>query len=425
MKVLAVTTTFTSLAAVFMAARLWTRFRLVKASGYDDLLVTAALICSIVFFAFILVERNYGLGVPISKIPPEVVQTQLRYLWLSIPFYNLSLVLAKLSALFLYLRIFRSHTFLLLTYITMGFLIISGLWMVVSGFVFCVPIRDFWSLDYAVHTEHCLPQGAVWFSNAAMQILTDIIILILPMPLLSKLQLPTRQKAGVMLVFGVGICVIATSSARLYELSTMVRGQDFTSKHPKRLHFHTHIHSHDPEKNAEAAVWSSIEANVSIICACLPPLNPLLSRIFSFFFLPRPLHSSRTSKARSHTTDLTESRKPSVFDHGTRPSTDGGVFFNDFFFSGPGRYSASISKASTNEDDLETADGIRVVRELRMSVGASATAPSSNSPDRDFEMEERRSGSGSGAYGTSNRTIEWDLGDFEFPDYKERMNAPI
>jgi hypothetical protein len=25
----------------------------------------------------------------------------------------------------------------------------------------------------------------------------------------------------------------------------------------------------------------------------------------------------------------------------------------------------------------------------------------------------------------SNPSIEWDLGDFEFPDYKERMNAPI
>lgn len=41
--------------------------------------------------------------------------------------------------------------------------------------------------------------------------------------------------------------------------------------------------------------------------------------------------------------------------------------------------------------------------------------------DRDFEMGLRRGS----AVGNRNTSIEWDLGDFEFPDYKERMNAPI
>lgn len=50
--------------------------------------------------------------------------------------------------------------------------------------------------------------------------------------------------------------------------------------------------------------------------------------------------------------------------------------------------------------------------------------------DRDFEMEMGvRRGSvatrGSGVNGVRNTSTEWDLGDWEFPDYKERMNAPI
>jgi hypothetical protein len=45
----------------------------------------------------------------------------------------------------------------------------------------------------------------VWYANAVMQIFTDVVILILPMPLLSKLHLPRRQKVGMMLVFGVGV----------------------------------------------------------------------------------------------------------------------------------------------------------------------------------------------------------------------------
>jgi hypothetical protein len=128
-----------------------------------------------------------------------------QYLWLSIPFYNLSLILAKLSVLVLFTRIFRLREFLICTYSTMAFLVIAGLWMVLSGFLFCIPVHDFWNVNYKDHTGHCLPEGPVWYANAAMQILTDVVILILPMPLLSKLHLPRRQKIGIMLVFGVGV----------------------------------------------------------------------------------------------------------------------------------------------------------------------------------------------------------------------------
>lgn len=140
------------------------------------------------------------------KIATSVLDTyEPQYLWLSVPFYNLALVLAKLSALFLFLRIFRGRWFIIATRITIACLIVAGLWMVISGFVFCVPISYFWSLDTSSHKAHCLPKGPVWYSNAAMQIASDIVIMILPMPILSKLQLPRKQKLGIVLVFCMGI----------------------------------------------------------------------------------------------------------------------------------------------------------------------------------------------------------------------------
>lgn len=131
-----------------------------------------------------------------------------QFLWLSLPFYNLALILAKLSALVLFVRIFHSRPFLLATYIFMGVLILCGLFIVLSGFIFCVPVHAFWNLSYAVRHEHCLPKGTIWYLNAAIQILTDIGILLLPMPLLAKMNLPRRQKIGIFLVFGVGILYV-------------------------------------------------------------------------------------------------------------------------------------------------------------------------------------------------------------------------
>lgn len=82
------------------------------------------------------------------------------------------------------------------------------------------------------------------------------------------------------------------------------------------------------------------------------------------------------------------------------------MWYNELFTPGPTSYSASISKVNTREEGDQ--DGIRVVRELRM-----------QSDTVDLEM------AGLGGESRSNPSIEWDLGDFEFPDYKERMNAPI
>ncbi|KAJ5296753.1 WD40-repeat-containing domain protein [Penicillium atrosanguineum] len=420
MQVLPVTTALTILAILLVAIRLWTRIRLIKSPGYDDLLVTLALVClplimtssgmetegalihgkcvanpsprrllSPSMHSFSPVERENGLGISKHDLSWEMRRTQMRMLWLSIPFYNLSLTLSKLSALILYGRIFHHRGFRIAKYALMTFIIISGLWMVISGFVFCVPIHTFWSGHILAAEAHCLPVGPVWYANAAMQIFSDVAILILPMPLLWKLHLPLRQRAGIMIVFGVGILVIATSSARLYELWKMVNGGDFT------------------KTNENAAVWSSLEANVSIICACLPPLHPFISRIFSLCFLPQPLHSSPVSKETKNETQLTSAhrsfRKESFYDPGIGP--DGGTFYNDFFYSGPGAYSASIAKTNDTErtnskerDPGSDPDAIRVVRELRVGSDCMAPSPtlvSDQTQDRDFEAE-RSNGSGGG-----------------------------
>lgn len=124
------------------------------------------------------------------------------------------------------------------------------------------------------------------------------------------------------------------------------------------------------------------------------------------------------------------SHKTSFYD--TRIGPDGGIFYNDLFYGGSGGYSATIAKINNAENNTRKEepecdpDAIRVVRELR--IGSDSVAPSPTlAPDRthDRSFEAERNGSGCEATGNWNASIEWDLGDFEFPDYKERMNAPL
>lgn len=126
---------------------------------------------------------------------------QLQMLWVAIPMYNASLACTKFSILFQYLRIFPSRPFRISCYIAMGVVASYSTWAIVSGFVNCVPIAKFW--DRSIQ-GYCLSFEALWFFNAAMNIFTDLALLIMPMPLLSQLQLPRMQKIALVGVFAIG-----------------------------------------------------------------------------------------------------------------------------------------------------------------------------------------------------------------------------
>lgn len=141
--------------------------------------------------------------------------------------YNASLAFTKFSILFQYLRIFPGKPFRLACYATMAIVATYSSWAIVSGFVNCVPVAKFWNKDLP---GNCLNFEALWFFNASMNITTDIALLLLPMPLLSKLQLPRTQKIALIGVFGMGILVVVTSILRLSSLREVAKSSDTSCK---------------------------------------------------------------------------------------------------------------------------------------------------------------------------------------------------
>ncbi|RDH23231.1 hypothetical protein M747DRAFT_338926 [Aspergillus niger ATCC 13496] len=270
---------FLCLATVTVALRLYTRLKLVRKPGWDDLLIVLSLATDVVFFAFLVIEIQNGLAENEADLAPEVVRRQLKALWITIPLYNLTLTLTKLSLIFLYRRLFPTHTYRILLILTLIFVIITGLWMVLSTLIFCIPINAFWDTSIP-HT--CLPEDVVWCLNAAFQITTDLILVVLPLPILANLNLPKRQKAALLVIFALGFFVCATSIVRLSTIVHLLRDPDFTSG------------------NGLAATWSFVESNVAIICACLPPLRPLLVRIFPKLIPSRMRSYQRDKDSRSN-----------------------------------------------------------------------------------------------------------------------------
>lgn len=122
--------------------------------------------------------------------------------------YNASLACTKFSILFQYLRIFPLHPFRLICYIMMGIVATYSSWAIVTGYVNCVPVAKFWNHDLP---GHCLNFEAIWFFNATMNIVTDLALLSMPMPMLSQLRLPRMQKIALIGVFAIGNLYVCAS----------------------------------------------------------------------------------------------------------------------------------------------------------------------------------------------------------------------
>ncbi|KAJ5159893.1 uncharacterized protein N7482_006897 [Penicillium canariense] len=288
-RALVVTTALTSIAALIVGMRLFARLRLMKITGREDWTILISLVFSIVYLALVGAQFHYGMGIHSDQLSTATLQSQLKCLWAAIPMYNASLAFTKFSILLQYLRIFPARSFRHACYIVMSIVATYSAWAIVSAYVNCVPIAKFWNHDLP---GSCLSFEAVWFFNASMNIATDVTLLLLPMPFLIKLQLPKMQKVALMGVFAIGILVVITSILRLSSLRTVAKSTDTSYS------------------NVGAAYWTAAECNVAIICACLPFLRPIISRIFPKLLSTNSYNRYTTNPGRTTTRNITAARSP-------------------------------------------------------------------------------------------------------------------
>lgn len=126
--------------------------------------------------------------------------------------YKLSINLTKSSILFLYLRIFHNVKWFRTIVLTMLIVIASYIVAATAATVFqCLPVRAAFDRDHVIPGKTCIDNGKFWFANAGFSIATDLIILVLPMPLVWALQIPRVQKWALVFVFALGALLVFSS----------------------------------------------------------------------------------------------------------------------------------------------------------------------------------------------------------------------
>ena len=167
------------------------------------------------------------------------------------------LALTKISILLLYLRIFPSTVSTWFRYSCFAMIGINTAYMVAFWFSIlfeCDPIGHVWKVWDGEHQGTCVDTQSLIYASSGCNILLDLMVFFLPFPKLVRLEVSVRRKIGVCLTFAVGLFVTACSCIRLQHLVKWGNTQNPTWDYN------------------EIAIWSAVEGNVSVICACLPSM---------------------------------------------------------------------------------------------------------------------------------------------------------
>ena len=115
--------------------------------------------------------------------------------------YSLGLTTIKASCILQLLRFILDGRVRTLCWVLLTFICIFGTIGIVGTGLACMPIARFWNRTVP---GHCMNLLAFWYFCAGVTIMTDIFVVAIPLSVLKSLQLPRRQKVGLLMVFALG-----------------------------------------------------------------------------------------------------------------------------------------------------------------------------------------------------------------------------
>ncbi|OCK91609.1 uncharacterized protein K441DRAFT_688848 [Cenococcum geophilum 1.58] len=254
----------TTLMLIFLAARLYSRATLKAALGADDWVIAAAAVFAVPISIIGCATTAFGLGYHIWDIKPGWAETYAKMAIAANALIPISLSLTKISLCLSYLRLFPSRSNKIFCWIAIIYLSCWTIGVVFSMVFSCLPVVTQW--DATITQKTCIDFRAAFLAAAALNSFSDFLVFLWPARALWNIQLPVKQRVGLILVFAVGCIVCVAGICRMW-------------------YFEAYLNSHDPYWEA-AILWpvTSTEINIGIVCGCLPGTKPLLSRLFPPLF---------------------------------------------------------------------------------------------------------------------------------------------
>ncbi len=194
--------------------------------------------------------------------------------------YPTSLLTIKYSILILYLRILSSVFLHRLVYGAMVLIAVLGGFTLVTTIAPCVPVAAYWDYYHNLGAW-CWPYDRILWTNISIHMFTELMILVLPMHFLFTLDVPWRRKIGIVLLFAFGAMFVPLN-LRTWCAHLLICLRSVIIVGVIRIPVIVRVNSSLDSSwdSVEVSIWSAIELNTAIICACAMTLKPLINRVF-------------------------------------------------------------------------------------------------------------------------------------------------
>ncbi|KAF7534149.1 hypothetical protein G7054_g6453 [Neopestalotiopsis clavispora] len=228
-----------------VAARLASRLRYTGRLWPDDYVMIFTAIVFLGLAAILIVSARLGLGVHFWNMKIENAIPLMQIFFASQVMYIVVTFAGKLAILLLFLRIFDTGSKKIITY--MCLIVLE-----------CIPIAAVW--DKSITNPKCLDLHAISVAGAISSMTTDVILMVLPIPVLWTLQISRAKRIGLVFLFAIASLGIVASAVRFSYLVKLAGDTDETWN------------------NVDVTVWSLIEILCTIVCGSIPAMKPLLAR---------------------------------------------------------------------------------------------------------------------------------------------------
>jgi len=263
---------FFTLATALICTRMYLRTVRLHNAGIDDVLCCIAGVFNVGVTICLVMKIEYGYrAASWTENWNESRMAAFAY-YLSMPLYQCALGCIKASIIFQYRRIFIDKLRRACLIVLVAVICNTTAFFFIMTFR-CSPFDGLWMNRPTV----CLDAKIINYVFVPINFSTDIILLLLPLPIIRNLNLGKAEKRGLMFIFGLGGFAALTSILRLQYVITLRPNSDHAFNHNGLL------------------MWCCIEISVSTICACLPSLNGIFARLFPRVWGKHSSYGSRRS----------------------------------------------------------------------------------------------------------------------------------
>ncbi|KAH6679925.1 hypothetical protein F5X68DRAFT_234448 [Plectosphaerella plurivora] len=264
---------FPAFSILFFSLRSYGRIT-TRQFGLDDWLCGLALLFALLMTPpmFMYIKLGY-FGWRAVDVPPDFdMSPGLWWNFLVQMFYNPVLALVKASILVFLSRLGGHRTSVRNCIIALHCLNTGhAVSVFFTALLQCLPMEANWNfmLRFDPNSNVKCIDNSFHVIASCLTILTDFLILALPFWIFLGLRMPWAAKLAVIGVFLMGSVVAIVGIIRVIDIYKLF----FTPFDPTVDHFHNIV-----------LVYSNIEVNLAIICACIPALRPLFRRWFPGLF---------------------------------------------------------------------------------------------------------------------------------------------